>query len=116
MTFCLVTRSWKSEQYKLVARKVIEALQNLPKGTAIIHSHVDARRGAEQARRRTRDHPQPRGRSAERRLVRVRDREPGRTGQISYQKRPEMTSQAIPVIQFFPPGPDLYKMIQTMSK
>jgi hypothetical protein len=27
-----------------------------------------------------------------------------------------MTSQAIPVIQFFPPGPDLYKMMHVMSQ
>ena len=43
MTYFMVTHSWKHEQYKLVAKKVIEALQNLPKGDAIISSHVDAR-------------------------------------------------------------------------
>jgi len=96
MTFCLVTHSWKSEQYKLVARKVIEALQNLPKGSAIISSHVDARLNGGWCVYET-DNPDE--------LVKYLTK-----------SVPEMTSQAFPVIQFFPPGPDLYKMIHTMSQ
>jgi hypothetical protein len=89
MTLILVTHSWKSEQYKIVARKVIEALQNLPKGTAIVSSHVDAQLSGAWCVYET-ENPD---------------------GLVKYLEKsvPEMTSQAIPVIQFFPPGPDLYK-------
>lgn len=96
MTLCLVTHSWKSEQYKLVARKVIEALQNLPKGTTIVNSHVDARLNGAWCVYETGN--------------------PDELVNYLTKSVPEMTSQAIPVIQFFPPGPDLYKMIHVMSQ
>ncbi|KAF5074356.1 hypothetical protein DSECCO2_182500 [anaerobic digester metagenome] len=96
MTYCMVTHSWKSEQYKLVARKVIEALQNLPKGTAIISSHVDARLNSAWCVYETGN--------------------PDELVSYLVKSVPEMTSQAIPVIQFFPPCADLYKMIHVMSQ
>ena len=96
MPLCLVTHSWKSEQYKLVARKVIEALQNLPKGTTIVNSHVDARLNGAWCVYETEN--------------------PDELVKYLVKSVPEMTSHAIPVIQFFPPGPDLYKMIHVMSQ
>ncbi len=96
MTYFMVTHSWKHEQYKLVAKKVIEALQNLPKGDAIISSHVDARlTGA---------------------WCVYESGNPDELVKYLTKQVPEMTSEAIPVIQFFPPGPELYKMIHIMSQ
>lgn len=96
MTYFMVTHSWKNEQYKVVAKKVIEALQNLPKGDAIISSHVDARLNGAWC---VYESGNP-------------------DGLVKYltEHVPEMTSQAIPVIQFFPPGPELYKMMHIMSQ
>jgi hypothetical protein len=74
---------------------VIEALQNLPKGTTIISSHVDARlTGA---------------------WCIYEMEKPEVLIQYLSKSVPEMTNQAIPVIQFYPPGPDLYKMMHIMS-
>jgi hypothetical protein len=28
---------------------------------------------------------------------------------------PEMTSEMLPIIQFYPPGPDLYKIVHLLS-
>ncbi len=96
MTLFIVAHSWKSEQYKLVARKVIEALQHLPKGSAIISSHVDARlNGA---------------------WCVYESENPDELVKYLTNSVPEMSNQVIPVIQFFPPGPDLYKMIHIMSQ
>lgn len=79
----------------MVARKVIEALQTLPKGATIINSYVDTRLTGAWC------------------IYEAENPE----GLIEYlgKKVPEMTNQAIPVIQFYPPGPDLYKMIHIMS-
>jgi len=79
-----------------VARKVIEALQNLPKGTTIVNSHVDARLNGAWCVYETEN--------------------PDELVKYLVKSVPEMTSHAIPVIQFFPPGPDLYKMIHVMSQ
>jgi hypothetical protein len=90
------THSWKREQYKVVARKVVEALQHLPNGHTIISSHVDARlNGA---------------------WCVYESENPEELVKFLTENVPEMTNQAIPIIQFFPPGPDLYKMIHIMSQ
>jgi len=92
----LVTHTWKPEQYKLVARRVIEALQGLPQGTSIIQSHVDGRLNGAWCVYET--------------------ERPDELVQYLTKSVPEMTSQATMVIQFFPPGPELYKMIHIMSQ
>lgn len=95
MPLFMVIHTWKNEEYRKVARKVIEALQTLPKGTSIVSSHVDARLiGAW--------------------CVYDTDKPEELVGYLN-SKVPEMTNQAVPIIQFYPPGPDLYKMIHIMS-
>lgn len=79
----------------MVGRKVIEAIPNLPKGTALISSHTDARQTGAWCIYDT--------------------EEPEAVMNFLDEKVPEMATEMIPVIQFFPPSADLYKMIHIFS-
>ena len=95
MPFYMVVHTWKKEDFKVVGRKVIEVLQRLPRGTALVSTMTDARQTGAWC---------------------VYDTDKPEEVKALLQKNvPEMTSEVLPVIQFFPPGPDLYKIIHSLS-
>jgi len=96
MPLHMVVHTWKQEDFKVVGRKVIEALPRLPKGTAIISSMTDARQTGAWC---VYDTDNPAGLKA-----------------FLDKNVPEMTSEVLPVVQFFPPGPDLYNIMHVLTR
>ncbi len=95
MPLHMVVHTWKKDDFKVVGRKVIEALPKLPQGTAIISSMSDARQTGAWC---VYDTDNPAG------LKTFLDKHV-----------PEMTSEVLPVNQFFPPGPDTYKIMHALA-
>jgi Domain of unknown function (DUF3303) len=91
----MVVHTWKKEDFKVIGRKVIEALQNLPNGTTIVSSMTDARQTGAWC---------------------VYDTDkPAELKTFLDRNVPEMTSEVLPVVQFFPPSPDLYKIVHILA-
>lgn len=96
MALYLLTHRWKKEDFKTVGRKVIESMPGLPKGTMMLFSYADARQTGAWCVYET-EHPDE---------------------LVKYWNKmvPEMHDvEAIPLVQFFPPGPDSYKLIHMMA-
>ncbi len=91
----MVVHTWKKENFKTVGRKVVEVLPRLPKGTAIVSSLTDARQTGAWCVYET--------------------EEPTQLKALLDKNVPEMTSEILPVMQFFPPGPDVYKIMHILS-
>jgi len=91
----LALHTWKKENLKVVSRKVIEALPSLPKGSTIVSSNIDARQIGAWCFYET-EHPEEVKKFLEARV-------------------PEMTTEMIPVIQFYPPGADSYKLMHILA-
>jgi hypothetical protein len=91
----MCVHTWKKEDFKVVGRKVVEVLPRLPKGTSLVSTMTDARQTGAWC---------------------VYDTDkPAEVKALLDKNVPEMTSEMLPVIQFFPPGPDLYKIVHILS-
>jgi hypothetical protein len=91
----LALHTWKKENLKVVAKKVVEALPTLPKGSTIVSSNLDARMIGAWCFYET-EHPEE--------VKKYLD-----------SKVPEMTTEMIPVIQFYPPSGDVYKLVHILA-
>ncbi|MCX6651299.1 MAG: hypothetical protein NT131_06565 [Methanomassiliicoccales archaeon] len=95
MSHFLALHTWKKENFKVVGRKIVEALPNLPKGSAIVYSFTDARQTGAWCIYET--------------------EKPEEVKQFLDKRVPEMTTEMIPVLQFFPPGMDLYTLVHILA-
>ncbi len=90
---CLHT--WKKEDFKMVGRKVVEVIPQLPKGTTFVSSMADARQTGAWC---------------------VYDTDkPDEVKALLEKHVPHMTSEMIPIIQFFPPSGDVYKIMHLLT-
>lgn len=92
----LLVHTWKKEDFKVVGRKMIEALPGVPKDSTMLFSYADARQTGAWCVWDT-EHPEE---------------------VVKYFAKtvPEMhLVDTIPLVQFFPPGPELYKLIHVLS-
>jgi hypothetical protein len=96
MAFFIALHTWKEEDFKVVGRKVIEMIPNMPKGTTMINSFADARQIGAWCIYETEN--------------------PDEVKAYLDDSIPEMTTELIPVIQFCPPSADLYKLIHVLSR
>ena len=96
LSLFLLVHTWKKEDFKTVGRKVIESMPNLPKGQTMLFSYVDARLTGAWCVYETEN-----------------------TGDLKnfWEKNvPEMhLTEIIPLLQFFPPGADSYKLMHIMA-
>ena len=94
MALFMMSHKWKKEDFKLVTKKVIECLAHVPEGTAVLstYSKVDST-GA----------------------VCIWQANSGEQI-VDYMRKtvPEMESDVVPVLQFFPPAPDIYTIIYSL--
>ena len=88
---CLSLLSWKKEDFKTVTRKVIEALQQVPEGITNCFDYVKTELD---------------GAWCVWQADSAKDIENFLT-----EKVPEMETKATPVVQFFPPNADLYRIM-----
>jgi hypothetical protein len=79
---------WKKEDFKTVTRKVIEALQQIPKGMTNCYSYVKTEMD---------------GAYCVWQAEKADD-----VKKFLTKKVPEMETKVTPVVQFFPPNADLY--------
>lgn len=91
----MATHTWKKEDFRTVAKKVVEALQQIPEGITFCLSYATAEMDgawcvweAESAD-----------------LVK----------NFLTEKVPEMETEVTPILQFFPPHPDLYGILHTLA-
>jgi hypothetical protein len=85
---------WKKEKMPTVARKVIEALQQVPEGVNICSSWISAGQDGAWC---------------------VWEAEsPEQVKKFLTAQVPEMETEVKPVLQWFPPSPDLYAFIHTL--
>ena len=95
MPFYMCVHTWKKEDFKVVGKKVVEVLQKLPTGTTLVSSMADARQTGAWC---------------------IYDTDkPVELKALLDENVPEMTSEMTPVIQFFPPGPDIYRIVHMLS-
>jgi len=90
----IVVHKWKKEEFKTVAKKVIEAMQQLPEGMAMCTSYCDANQTGAWC------------------LWEAESAE--QLEKFLKKMIPEMSCDAKPVVQFFPPSPDLYMLMHTI--
>ena len=92
----LLVHTWKKEDFKTVARKVIEAMPGIPKGSSMVSSQVDARLTGAWC---------------------VWDTEkPEDVKNYLAKAVPEMhTTEIIPVLQFVPVGGDSFKIMHVLA-
>ncbi|MDD1746295.1 MAG: hypothetical protein LUQ16_00870 [Methanomassiliicoccales archaeon] len=92
----LIIHTWKKEDFKVVGRKVIEAMPGAPKGSNMISSYVDSRLTGAWC---------------------IWDTEnPEEVKKYLAKVVPEMhTADIIPILQFVPPGTDSYKIMHTLA-
>ena len=91
MPLFIATHKWKKEDFKTVTKKVIEALQQTPEGATNCLSYVKAEMDGAWCVWEAK--------SAE--LVK----------DFLTKRVPEMETEVTPVLQFFPPNPDLYGIL-----
>jgi hypothetical protein len=95
MSYFLALHTWKEEDLKVVARKVIEAIPSLPIGTTLLSSFIDARQiGA---------------------YCVYETEKPEDLKEFLEERAPEMTTEMIPILQFFPPAADVYKLMHILA-
>ena len=92
----LAVHVWEKEDFATVGKKVIEGMPGLPEGVILRSSHCDARKTGAWC------------------LYEL-DR-PEVLEEFWAEQVPEMKTELIPVIQFFPPSEDLYKMMHAMAE
>jgi hypothetical protein len=92
----LLVHTWKKEDFKTVAKKVIEAMPGIPKGSSMVNSHVDARLTGAWC---------------------VWDTEkPEEVKSYLAKAVPEMhTTEVVPVLQFVPVGGDSFKIMHILA-
>jgi len=92
----LFIHTWKKEDFKTVAKKVIEAMPGLPKGSSMVSSQVDARLTGAWC---------------------VWDTEkPEEVKSFLAKAVPEMhTTEIVPVLQFVPVGGDSFKIMHVLA-
>lgn len=91
MPFFIALHKWKKKDFVKVGKKVIEALSQLPEGVSLCSSYCDAEQTGAWC---------------------IYEAESGDAIQkFLMDKVPEMSTDVKPVIQFFPPSPDLYQML-----
>ena len=92
----LLVHTWKKEDFKVVGRKVIEAMPRLPKGANPVSIFTNANQTGAWCFYETENTEE--------------------LNKFWEKNVPEMhTTEVIPVMQFFPPGPELYKLIHVLS-
>jgi len=90
---CLHT--WKKEDFKVVGKNVVEAIPQLPQGTTLVYSMTDARQTGPWC---------------------VYDTDkPDEVKALLDRHVPQMTTEFVPVIQFFPPSADIYKILHIVT-
>lgn len=92
----LLVHTWRKEDFKVVGKKVVEAMQQVPKGATMVSSHINAALTGAWCIWDT-EHPEE-------------------VKAFLAKHVPEMhTTDIIPVVQFFPPGPDSYKVMHSLA-
>jgi hypothetical protein len=86
----MVVHKWKKEDFNTVGKKVIEAMMQVPEGMAMCSSHCKADQTGAWC---------------------VWEAESGEKLAEFLGKIEEMTSEVTPVVTFYPPSPDLYKIM-----
>jgi hypothetical protein len=94
MQLFIMNHTWKKENTKIVSKKVIEALANPPEGSTILNSYLRADLTGAVCIWQAKSVDQ------------IQDWIRGMV--------PEMGTDAVPALQFFPPGPDIYPIIHTL--
>lgn len=96
MALYMLTHAWKKEDFKTIGRKVIESMQGLPKGATMLFSYCDAHQTGAWCVYETEN--------------------PDELLKYWVGAVPEINQvDIIPIIQFFPPGLDSYKLIHLMA-
>jgi hypothetical protein len=91
----MCVHTWKKEDFKVVGKAVIEVLPQLPKGTTLVYSMTDARQTGAWC---------------------VYDTDkPSEVKALLDKHIPQMTSEMLPIIQFFPPSADIYKILHILA-
>lgn len=91
----LALHTWKPENFNKIGKKVIESMPRLPAGTKMLYSYVDARKTGAWCVYET--------------------EKPEQVAEFWDKNVPEMgRTQMVPLLQFFPPGPELYMIIHEM--
>ena len=94
MTLLIAVHKWKKEDFNIVTKKVIEALQQVPEGTTNCFSYVKQEMDGAYC---------------------VWEAESAELVQNFMTKAvPEMETKVKPVLQFYPPAPDLYGILHTL--
>jgi hypothetical protein len=94
MPVFIMYHKWQQENTKAVARKVIEALANPPEGAAILSSHMRAdQTGA---------------------VCIWQAKAPEPLKEWIVRMVPEMGTDIVPALQFFPPSPDIYSIMHVL--
>jgi hypothetical protein len=95
MPLFIAAHKWKQEDFKTVTKKVIEALQQVPEGATICISYVTTKLDGAWC---------------------VWEAESAELVKDFLTKMvPEMKTEVTPVLNFFPPHPDLYAMLHTLA-
>ena len=93
--FFAAVHTWKAKDFVTVGKKVLGALANLPKGIALCSSYVHNTGGWC--------------------IYSAESQEGGKQIKTFLNTAvPEMTTDVTPVLQFFPPSPDIYPLIANL--
>jgi len=94
MPLFVAIHKWKIEDLTTVTRKVIEALQQIPEGVCMCSSYLDS------------------GQTGAWCVWEAKSKE--QVKDFLTEKVPEMETDVKPVLQFFPPSPDIYALIHAL--
>jgi hypothetical protein len=90
----MVVHKWKKEDFPVIGKKVIEAMAQLPEGMALCTSYCDADQTGAWC------------------LWEAKSAE--QLEDFLTKMIPDASSDAKPVVQFFPPTPDLYQIMHIL--
>jgi len=94
MTLFIMYHKWQKENTKVVARKVIEALANPPEGAVLVSSHMRADQTGAVC------------------IWQAKSEQPLKDWII--RMVPEMGTDMVPALTFFPPSPDIYSIMHVL--
>ncbi|HDO41514.1 MAG TPA: hypothetical protein ENH03_01240 [Candidatus Bathyarchaeota archaeon] len=95
MPLFLAIHKWKKEDNMTVTRKVLEVLRSLPEDICPCFSYV--------------------GNLEAWCIYKAKSKEAGEKIKEFFEQRiPEMETEVKPVLQFYPPSPDIYTIIHTL--
>lgn len=94
MPLFVAVHKWKKEDFVTVSKKVLRALGSLPQGVSLCSSYVyDTGAWC---------------------VYTAESSEAGEQVKAFLAQVPEMETEVVPVLQFYPPSPDIYAMIYNL--